>query len=88
MRSKGAVQVGAQTAAVLGATVNLAGAPPTVTLNTCLDYTQLKLVYVSSGASVPGSEIAQPKVSAVATVTRYTTGQWLVSDLTRVSGSC
>jgi len=80
LRGNGQVQVGAQKATVLSAKVDLAASPPTVTINACLDYSELKLVYKSNQSPVTGSEIKNPRVSAVVTVAKYTTGQWLVNE--------
>jgi hypothetical protein len=88
IKDKGAIQVGAQKATVISATVDLAAKPPTVTLKACLDYSALKLVYKSNQSPVPGSEITQPKVAAVVTVARYTTGQWLVNETKEGTDAC
>ena len=68
--------------------VDLAGTPPTVTINACLDYSALKLVYKSNQSPVPGTEITTPRVSVVVKVSRYTTGQWLVNESKEGGSSC
>lgn len=88
LKNKGAVQVGAQSATVKTVAVDLAGKPPTVTINACLDYSALKLVYKSNQSPVPGTEITTPRVSVVAKVSRYTTGQWLVNESKEGGSSC
>jgi hypothetical protein len=88
LKDIGAVQLGAQKATVLDSTVDLAAKPPTVTIRSCLDYSDLKLVYKSNQSPVPNSEIKQKKVAAVATATLHTTGQWLVTETKQGSHKC
>lgn len=88
LRDRGQVQVGAQTASVISAQVDLATSQPTVTIHACLDYSSIKLVYRSSRSPVPDSEIKNPKVSAIATVWLYKTGQWLVNDTKQGNNQC
>jgi hypothetical protein len=88
LKDKGAVQIGAQTAAVRDAKVDLAVDPPTVTINSCLDYSGLRLVYRANRSPVPGSRISDPKVSAIATVTKYPNGQWLVNESKQGRDTC
>lgn len=80
MRDKGEVQLGTQTATVTRAEADLTGGQPSVTIHACLDYSTLRLVYQANRSPVPNSRITHPKVSAVATVWLYKTGQWLVND--------
>ena len=88
LKSKGQVQLGAQTATVASSQPNLAANPPTVTLNVCLDYSQLRLVYQSNQSPVPGSSLKQTKISGVATVAQYPDGRWLVNDTKSGGSSC
>lgn len=84
----GAVQIGAQTTTVLSVKVDPAANPPTVTINSCLDYRAIKLVYRSNQSPVPNATITDPTVSSVVTVWRYPTGQWLVNDSKPGSHPC
>ncbi|MEV6928457.1 hypothetical protein AB0M46_28770 [Dactylosporangium sp. NPDC051485] len=79
LRDNGQVQVGAQTARIVSTQADVDAAQPVVTIHACLDYSALKLVYKSNSSPVPNSAIKNPKVSTVATVWRYQTGQWLVN---------
>lgn len=88
LRDNGQQQLGAQTATVVSTIADLAAEPPTVTINACLDYRALRLVYRSNQSPVPGSEIGTPQVSAVVTVARYTNGQWLVNESRQGGDSC
>ena len=88
IKNNGAVQLGAQKATVLSAKVDLSGRPQMVTLTSCLDYSSIKLVYKSNQSPVPNSAITDPKVPAVVTVARYTTGQWLVNESKEGSHKC
>ncbi len=88
IKDKGAVQRGAQKATVLSVKVDLSGRPQTVTINSCIDYSDLKLVFKSNGSPVPNSAITEPKVPAVVTVAKYTTGQWLVNESKQGSHPC
>lgn len=88
MRDRGQVQVGAQTATVTSTRVDLAGAQPAVTIHACLEYGSIRLVYRSNHSPVPDSDIKDPKVSAVATVWLYKTGQWLVNDTKQGNDPC
>lgn len=80
MRAQGVVQVGAQTATVTGTTVDLASDQPSVTINSCLDYSALRLVYKTNNSPVPNSRLDKTKVSAIATVWLFVNGQWMVID--------
>jgi len=88
LHDNGEVQIGAQTATILSTQADLGNAQPAVTIHACLDYSALKLVYKSNGAPVPSSAIKTPKVSTVATVWRYQTGQWLVNKVESGTDSC
>jgi hypothetical protein len=88
LRDNGQVQVGAQTATILSTQADISGAQPAVTIHACLDYSALKLVYKSNGAPVPNSAIKTPKVSTIATVWRYQTGQWLVNKVENGTDPC
>lgn len=88
LKANGEVQLGAQTATVLRTQTEVAASPPTVTIHACLDYRGLKLVYATSRSQVPGSALKKTRVSAVVTVARYPTGQWLVNDAKQGSGTC
>ena len=88
LKDIGAVQVGAQKATVLDVQVNLATKPPTVTITSCLDYSELRLVYRSNQSPVPNSGGGDPKVPAVATMWLYQTGQWLVNNSKQGSHTC
>jgi hypothetical protein len=88
LKDIGAVQVGAQTATVQRTEVDLTGKPPTVTIYSCLDYSQIKLVYKSNQSPVPDGAPRTPRVSAVSKVTLYTTGQWLVSEAKQGTNPC
>lgn len=88
MRDKGVVQVGAQTATVTGTTVDLASAQPSVTVDSCLDYSALRLVYKSNHSPVPNSQLTKTKLSATTTVWQYKNGQWLVNDTKTGSDPC
>ncbi len=88
LKEIGAVQVGAQKATVQSVKVDLNGNPPTVTINSCLDYSDRKVVYKSNQSPVPDSGPATPRVSAVSKVTLHTTGQWLVSEVKQGSDPC
>jgi hypothetical protein len=88
LKDKGEVQIGAQTATVLSSQVDLAGSPPMVTIHACLDYSALKLVYQANRSPVPNSAPKTTRVSAVATVANYTTGQWLVNATKQGIDTC
>lgn len=88
LKDIGAVQVGAQKAAVLDTAVDMEAKPPKATIRACLDYSALRLVYKSNQAPVPNSEIKQKKVAAIATVTLHTTGQWLVTQSKQGNDEC
>jgi len=88
LKDNGQVQIGAQTATVTSSTVDLATTPPTVTIHACLDYSSLKLVYKSNQSPVPNSSLKNTHISAVVTVARYATGQWLVNDSRQGSDTC
>jgi hypothetical protein len=88
LKDIGAVQVGAQTATVQRVEVDLAGKPPTVTIYSCLDYTNRKLVYKSNQSEVPNSGPGTPKVAAVSKVALYNSGQWLVNEVKQGSHPC
>jgi hypothetical protein len=88
IKDKGAVQRGAQKATVLSVKVDLSGRPQTATINSCLDYSGMQLVYKSNGSPVPNSAITDPKVPAVVTVAKYPTGQWLVNESKQGSHPC
>src|SRR6266550_5927189 len=55
LKNKGQVQLGAQKATVKSGQPNLSATPPMVTLNACLDYSELKLVYQANQSPVPNS---------------------------------
>ena len=88
LRDNGEVQLGAQTATILSTQADLAAAQPSVTIHACLDYSALKLVYKSNSSPVPNSAIKDPKVSTIATVWRYQTGQWLVNKVESGTDPC
>ncbi|MBN1171066.1 MAG: hypothetical protein JXA67_02730 [Micromonosporaceae bacterium] len=88
MKDRGQVQIGAQTATVTSTQADLASAQPAVTVHACLDYSSIKLVYASNRSPVPNSEIKDPRVSAIATVWLYQTGQWLVNDTKQGNDPC
>jgi hypothetical protein len=88
LKDIGAVQVGAQTATVQRVEVDLAAKPPIVTIYSCLDYTNRKLVYKSNQSEVPDSGPGTPKVAAVSKVSLYTSGQWLVNEVKQGSHPC
>jgi hypothetical protein len=88
LRDNGQVQVGAQTATIMSTHADLNNAQPSVTIHACLDYSALKLVYKSNSSPVPNSAIKDPKVSTVATVWRYQTGQWLVNKAESGTDPC
>ncbi|WP_344514069.1 hypothetical protein [Dactylosporangium maewongense] len=88
LRDNGQVQLGAQTATIMSTQADLDAAQPSVTIHACLDYSALKLVYKSNSSPVPNSAIKTPKVSSIATVWRYQTGQWLVSKAESATDPC
>ena len=88
MKDRGEVQVGAQKATVTSTQVDLNAAQPVVTIHACLDYSALKLVYKSNHSPVPNSEIKTPRVSAIATVWLYQSGQWLVNNTKQGNDTC
>jgi hypothetical protein len=88
LKDNGQIQVGAQTATVTRTDVDLAASPPTVTVHACLDYSSIKLVYAKDHSPVPGSEIKNPRVPAVATVWKFDNGKWLVTDTQQGTGTC
>ncbi|WP_327009746.1 hypothetical protein OHA72_22455 [Dactylosporangium sp. NBC_01737] len=88
LRDNGEVQLGAQTATILTTQTDLAAAQPSVTIHACLDYSALKLVYKSNSSPVPNTAIKDPKVSTIATVWRYQTGQWLVNKVESGTDPC
>jgi hypothetical protein len=88
LKEIGAVQVGTQTATVLKVEADLAAKPATVTIHSCLDYSNRKLVYRSNQSPVPDSGPRTPKVSAVSKVGLYTTGQWLVNEVKQGGEAC
>jgi hypothetical protein len=88
MKDRGQVQVGAQKATVTSTQVDLNAAQPVVTIHACLDYSALKLVYKSNHSPVPNSEIKTPRVSAIATVWLYQSGQWLVNNTKQGNDTC
>ena len=88
LKDIGAVQIGTQKATVVNVQVDLAAKPPTVTITSCLDYSDLRLVYKSNQSPVPNSSGGDPKVPSVATVWLYLTGQWLVNNSKQGSHTC
>ncbi len=88
LKNAGQVQLGAQTATVKSSQANLNANPPTVTINACLDYSQLKLVYQATHSPVPNNSLKQTKVSVLATVAQYPDGRWLVNDTKSGGSSC
>jgi hypothetical protein len=88
MKDRGEVQVGAQQATVTSTQVDLNSAQPVVTIHACLDYSALKLVYKANHSPVPNSQITNPKVSAIATVWLYKSGQWLVNNTKQGTDTC
>jgi hypothetical protein len=80
LMTNGEVQLGAQTATVRSAAVDLKHSPPLVTIHACLDYSALRLVYKANHSPVPNSQITTPKVSAIVTAWQYLNGQWLVNE--------
>ncbi|MEV6922961.1 hypothetical protein AB0M46_00405 [Dactylosporangium sp. NPDC051485] len=88
LRDNGQVQLGAQTATIVSTQADLDAAQPTVTIHACLDYSALKLVYKSNSSPVPNSAIKNPKLSTIATVWRYQTGQWLVNKIDDGTDPC
>ncbi len=88
MKDRGEVQIGAQKATVTSTQVDLSAAQPVVTIHACLDYSALKLVYKSNRSPVPNSEIKNPRVSAIATVWLYQSGQWLVNNTKQGNDTC
>jgi hypothetical protein len=88
LKDIGAVQVGAQKATLRSVKVDLSANPPTVTIDSCLDYSNRKVVYRSNQAPVPNIGPPTPKISAVSKVTLHTTGQWLVSEVNQGSEPC
>jgi hypothetical protein len=88
MKDNGWVQVGAQKATVQSVQVDLAATPPTVTIKSCLDYSNRKLVYKANQKEVPNSGPGTPRVPAVSKVVRYDSGQWLVNEVKQGSEPC
>jgi len=88
LKDIGAVQVGAQKATVRSVKADLTANPPTVTIDSCLDYSNRKVVYRSNQSPVPNSGPATPRVPAVSKVTLHTTGQWLVSEVEQGKEPC
>ena len=80
MGDNGAVQVGAPTATVMSTTVDLAGPPPTVTIQACVDYSSYRLVYKSNQSPVPNSTPSPTRYTTTATVSLYSDGRWRVSQ--------
>jgi hypothetical protein len=87
LKNHGQKQVGAQKGTVVSSQANLAAKPPTVTLQTCLDYSGIKLVYQKDQSPVPHSEIPQ-HVGATVTVAQYPDGRWLVNNSKQSAASC
>jgi hypothetical protein len=88
MKDNGQVQVGAQTATVTGTDVDLGASPPTITIHACLDYSAIQLVYAKDRSPVPGSEIKNPRIPAVATAWKFENGKWLVNETQQGTGTC
>lgn len=88
LKNHGEVQLGAQKATVLGSQVDMGAKPPTVTLQTCLDYSAIKLVYASNQSPVPNSALKQTKVGATVTVAQYPDGRWLVNNSKQSGATC
>jgi hypothetical protein len=88
LQTLGQVQLGAQKATVTSSQANLSAAPPTVTVNACLDYSDLRLVYKSNQSPVPNSSLKVTRVSAVATVAQYPDGRWLVNETKQGAAAC
>ncbi|HKT00076.1 MAG TPA: hypothetical protein VJT31_11135 [Rugosimonospora sp.] len=88
LKSRGEVQVGAQKATVVSSKVDMAAKPPTVTLQTCLDYSAIKLVYAANQSPVPNSALKQTKVGATVTVAQYPDGRWLVNNSKQSGATC
>ncbi|MEH1130066.1 hypothetical protein [Micromonospora sp. CPCC 206061] len=88
LKDIGAVQVGAQKASVVRSEVNLSAKPPTITIYSCLDFSEMKVVYKSNQSPIPGFSISKTKAPAVVTVWLYETGQWLVNATKEGSHSC
>lgn len=75
----GAIELGTPTATVTSTTADLTAAPPTVTVNACIDYSTYRLVYKSNQSPVPNSALAVKRYATTATVQRFAGGAWLVS---------
>jgi len=88
LKDIGAVQVGAQKASVVRSEVDLSAKPPTITIYSCLDFSEMKVVYKSNQSPIPGFSISKTKAPAVVTVWQYETGQWLVNATKEGSHSC
>ncbi|MFC0533921.1 hypothetical protein [Phytohabitans kaempferiae] len=88
LKDIGAVQVGAQKASVVRNEVDLSAKPPTITLYSCLDFSDMKVVYKSNQSPIPGFSISKTNAPAVVTVWQYETGQWLVNATKEGSHSC
>lgn len=88
LKTIGAVQVGAQKATILDSRVELGARPPTVTIRSCLDFGEMKVLFTADRSPVPGFTVKKTKVPAVVTVWRYKTGQWLVNDTKQGDHRC
>jgi hypothetical protein len=84
----GIVQVGEQTATITASHLRLQRTPPTVTLDACLDYSALHLIYRSTRRPVPDSRIDPPRVPATATVTWQDDGRWRVTSTRQAGRTC
>ncbi|WP_281901520.1 hypothetical protein [Phytohabitans aurantiacus] len=88
LKDIGAVQLGAQKASVVRSEANLSAKPPAVTIFSCLDFSDMKVVYRSNQSPIPGFSISKTRAPAVVTVWQYETGQWLVNATKEGSHSC
>jgi hypothetical protein len=80
LKSHGAIELGHPTTAVTSTKADLTGAPPTVTIQACVDYSDYRLVYQANQSPVPNSSPKLPRFTTTATVELFTDGRWLVSQ--------
>lgn len=80
LQDHGAVELGHPKTTVTATHLDLAGEPPTVTIDACVDYSDFRLVYKDSQSPVPNSSLDRVRYTTTATVNLFADDRWLVSD--------
>lgn len=79
LKDHGAVELGSPKATVSSSRADLAASPPTVTVESCMDYSDYRLVYQANQSPVPNSSLKLKRYTSTATVSLFADGRWLAS---------